>query len=92
MTAALIIILIVIAGALAWLALQPGEFEVLRKKIIDAPPEKLFVTVRDFRTWKDWSAWLPHEPNATLVYSDNPTEEGGWYSWDGKRTARSLVP
>ncbi len=50
MAAASIIILVIIAGALAWLALQPGEFEVLRKKIIDAPPEKLFVTVRDFRT------------------------------------------
>jgi hypothetical protein len=27
-----------------------------------------------------------HEPGTTLAFSDNPDQEGGWYTWDGKLT------
>lgn len=78
-----IIMLILTATVLAWLATQSGEFHVFRQRIIKATPEALFNTVSDFKTWPDWTSWLAHEPDCKLDYSTSTDAEGSWYSWDG---------
>jgi len=57
---------------------------VRRTRRTNAAIDIVFDKVRDFRTWPKWSPWLMHEPGCRLDYSENCTEEGGYYTWDGK--------
>ncbi|HPE62461.1 MAG TPA: SRPBCC family protein [Thiolinea sp.] len=79
------LLLILVAGGLIFLALQPAIFRVERKRIIPVPPQAVFDYVRNFRNWPQWSPWLMHEPDARVDFSDQNGQEGSWYSWDGKR-------
>jgi DNA gyrase inhibitor GyrI len=75
---------LVIVAVLAFLALQSGEIAVRRSIVVRCGPREAFDLVRDLRSWRDWSPWLLHEPDAELQYSDDPKAERGWYGWDGK--------
>lgn len=81
----LIILAVVIIGALVYLASLDGNYTVKRSKLINADIQRVFNKLRDFKTWSDWSPWLMHEPDTKLEFSDNPSEVGGFYTWDGQR-------
>jgi DNA gyrase inhibitor GyrI len=55
-------------------------FRVEKSVLIEAPVEKVFGVVRDFRQWVPWSPWVIAEPDCALSYA----EDGMSYSWDGK--------
>ncbi|MGD2112699.1 MAG: SRPBCC family protein [Gammaproteobacteria bacterium] len=84
MTTALIVLAVIVAAPLLYLATLDGSYTVRRSLEIGASRKTVFDKIRDFRTWPDWSPWLVHEPGARLVYSDTPDREGGWYTWDGR--------
>ena len=88
MTTALIVIVILIAIPLIYLATLDGNYKVRRSLEIAAGQQTLFDKIRDFKSWSDWSPWLMHEPDTILAFSDTPDQEGGWYSWDGKNRRR----
>lgn len=56
------------------------KFNVKKTIQIDAPAEKVYTIVRDFKQWPRWSPWLIAEPECRLDFS----EHGRSYSWDGK--------
>jgi DNA gyrase inhibitor GyrI len=80
----LLLPLLVIAGVLMFLAMQPGQIAVRRSIVVRCTPEQAFERVLDLRGWRDWSPWLLHEPDAELSYSDEPGARGGWYAWHGQ--------
>jgi DNA gyrase inhibitor GyrI len=80
----LLTLAVIIVAALVYLALQPGEIQARRSLPIKRDRADVFDTVRDLRTWREWSPWLLHEPDALLDYSDAPDQQNGWYAWDGK--------
>jgi DNA gyrase inhibitor GyrI len=84
MTTALIVIAIIIAAPLLYLATLDGSYTVRRSLQIAAAKNSVFDKVRDFRSWSDWSPWLMHEPDTWVAYADTPDQEGSWYSWDGR--------
>ena len=84
MTTALIIIGLLITAVLVFLAMQEGSYTVDRSLLVNAPVEKVYQCVVDFKTWPSWSPWLMHEPDTLLEYSDNYQQPGGFYRWDGK--------
>ncbi len=84
MTTALIVVAVIIALPLLYLASLDGRFTVRRSLAIAAERKAVFDKLRDFRSWSDWSPWLMHEPDTRLTYSEYPDQEGGWYGWDGK--------
>ncbi len=55
-------------------------FTLARSITIDAPIDKVFTSLRDFRQWPAWSPWLITEPDAELTFSD----DGSSYTWHGK--------
>ncbi|MEY6432587.1 SRPBCC family protein [Thioalkalicoccus limnaeus] len=77
--------LIVFAVVFLFLASKPKDFLVRRSLVIDRDRQAIFDAVRNLKTWKDWSPWLLHEPNARLTYSEDPkpNREGGSYRWHG---------
>ncbi len=82
---AIVVVLTLVVAAVGYLASLPGDYRVSRSLEVEAPLERAFEAIVDFTTWPDWSPWLMHEPDARLEYSDSPQQEGGYYTWDGKR-------
>lgn len=59
------------------------KFSVAEHTHIQAPPERVFEVVADFRTWTTWSPWLCSEPNAKVTIGDDPNSVGSIYEWNG---------
>lgn len=59
-----------------------STFHVQRSIFIEAPPERIYATVRDFKSWPKWSPWLIAEPDTTVTYAT----DGRSYGWDGEVT------
>ncbi|RKT44825.1 SRPBCC family protein [Thiocapsa rosea] len=76
--------LIIIAAVIVHLATLPATFAVERSRLMMVDRQRLFDAVRDLGSWKAWSPWLLHEPEAELTFSDAPDHEGGSSRWDGK--------
>ncbi len=85
MTTLLILLGVIVIAGLIYLASLDGSYEVRRSLLMDVDAQTVFDKVRDFKTWKDWSPWLLHEPETSLTFSENYTQQGGSYTWDGKR-------
>lgn len=56
------------------------KFNVRKSIVIQAPAEKVFATVRDFKQWQPWSPWFLAAPDCRLTYA----ADGRSYAWDGK--------
>ncbi len=54
--------------------------EVERSILIGVPIEEVYATVRDFKSWPQWSPWLCAEPNCQLDF----TSDGTSYQWNGE--------
>ena len=78
-----ILTLIVIAG-IAWLAMQPADYEVVRRRVIKLAPDDIYSNVVEFKNWSKWNPWIMHEPDATLKYGEPTNAPTGWYSWNGQ--------
>src|ERR1039457_3841094 len=60
---------ILIAALLGLAATKPDTFRVQRTKSIQAPPEKLFALVNDFRRWGSWSPYEKLDPAMKRTHS-----------------------
>ena len=79
----LIVILIAIAGVLGYAATKPDTFQVQRKAVIAAPPEKIFAMIEDFHRWNEWSPWDKLDPAMTRTFGGPATGVGATYAWAG---------
>jgi hypothetical protein len=64
LTALAIIALIVVAAVLGYAATRPDTFRIQRTASIQAPAEKIFALINDFRNWSVWSPWEKIGPDA----------------------------
>ncbi len=79
----LIGIVVVIAGFLAVVAIQPAEFRITRSATISAPPAAVFAQVDDFHKWEAWSPWEKIDPQMKRTYEGAPSGTGAVYGWVG---------
>lgn len=77
------VLLLVIVGAILYLASLDGRYKVTKSLIIKRHQRTMFAKIMDFESWSSWSPWLLHEPDAKVTYSSKCSEVGGSYSWDG---------
>ncbi len=64
-------------------ALQPSTYHVSRSVLIDAPAQRVFNKVQDFRAWKEWSPWYALDPKAVHGYEGPSSGVGAVYTWAG---------
>ena len=78
-----ILLVLVVAGVLAFAATKPGVFRVQRTASIKAPAEKIFPLIEDFQRWSAWSPWEKLDPDMKRTYSGPPSGKGAVYEWNG---------
>lgn len=80
-------VFVLIAGLLAFAATRPDSFSVQRTTTIQAPPEKIFALINDFRQWPQWSPWEQLDPSMQRSYSGPASGLGAVYGWSSEGKA-----
>ena len=83
----LVVIVVLVAGVLAFATTKPDTFSVQRSTRIKAPPEKIFAVINDFHRWPEWSPWEKLDPAMKRTQSGAPSGKGAIYEWDGNSKA-----
>lgn len=63
------------------------KFSVEKSISIDAPADKVFSIISDFKQWRPWSPWLIMEPEASV----DVAADGESYTWRGKRVGEGAM-
>src|SRR5688572_14274592 len=66
-------------------ATRPGRFSVSRRAHINAPPDRVWAKISDFRQWISWSPWEELDPAMTRTHSGAPSGPGAKYAWVGNK-------
>ena len=78
-----VVLIVAIAGVLAFAATKPDTFRVQRAADIKAPPEKVFALINDFKQWGAWSPWEKKDPAMKRTYGAVTSGKGAHYGWEG---------
>ena len=62
-------------------------YTVERTRTIEAPAERVFPLVADFRQWTRWSPWEDVDPELHRSYTGAESGVGAVYAWSGNRKA-----
>ena len=68
-------------------ALKPPRFRVHRSTLVQAPPERIYPHLADFRKWRGWSPWEELDPDLKRAYEGAEAGKGAIYRWDGNKHA-----
>jgi carbon monoxide dehydrogenase subunit G len=78
-----IVVVVLLAAILLFAATKPDTFRVQREIGINAPPEKIFPFLNDFRRWSAWSPWEKMDPALKRTFSGAASGQGTVYEWEG---------
>jgi Polyketide cyclase / dehydrase and lipid transport len=81
----LIIIAVIIAAVLIYVAAKPNDFQIQRSTGIKAKPDKLFSLINDLHNMQTWSAWEKVDPAMKRNYSGEASGKGAKYAWEGNK-------
>lgn len=79
----LVALVLFIAGILGFAAIKPDAFRIERSITINAPAEKIYPLIEDFRAWEQWS---PFPDGEKVTYSGTEKGKGSITTWSGKNT------
>jgi effector-binding domain-containing protein len=79
----LIVIGLLLAAVIIWLAVIDGSYNVEREVKVNVPVEKAFSTVIDLKSWTEWSPWIVMEKSAAITYNGETGKPGSSFSWKG---------
>ena len=85
MTTAVLIVLALIAGVLIFAATKPDVFQIERKAVIQAAPEKVFALINDFSQWAAWSPWEKKDPGMKRIFGATTAGKDATYAWEGNK-------
>jgi uncharacterized protein YndB with AHSA1/START domain len=84
-----VVLAIAIAIVLILAATKPDSFAVERAAIVDAPPERIFPLISDFRQWGSWSPYEHKDPAMKRTFSGAARGNGAVYAWEGDKNVGS---
>ena len=76
---------VAIAGILILAAMKPDIFVVQRSTLINAPAEKVFLLINDYKNWGSWSPYEKIDPAMKRSFSGAPSGKGSVYEWTGDK-------
>jgi uncharacterized protein YndB with AHSA1/START domain len=76
-------------GLLGYASTQPDTFVVERAVHIQAPPDKIYPYLADFRQWSAWSPWEKRDPAMQRRFSGAASGQGAVYAWEGNQDVGS---
>ncbi len=82
---ALIVVALLVAALLIYVALKPADFMIHRSVRIKASQEKVFPLINDLHIMQTWSAWEKVDPGMQRSYSGERSGKGAKYAWEGSR-------
>jgi uncharacterized protein YndB with AHSA1/START domain len=77
------VLLIAVAGILIYAAMQPDTFRIARATLINAPAEKIYPLMSDFRRGMEWSPYEKKDPNMKRRHSGAESGKGAIYEFEG---------
>jgi uncharacterized protein YndB with AHSA1/START domain len=80
-----LVVVLVLACAVA--ATKPNDFRVARTRTMNAPAERIFALINDFRNFGRWSPWEKLDPAMQRTLSGPPSGSGAVYEWSGNGKA-----
>ena len=78
-----LVVVVLVAGVLAYAATRPDSLHVQRAASIKAPPEKIVALISDFHSWTAWSPYEKVDPAMKRTYSGAASGKGAVYEWEG---------
>ena len=79
----LVVVAALVVGVLVVAAVRPDDFSVQRSASIQAPPEKIYPMLADFRQWPAWSPWEKLDPEMKRTLGGPASGPGATYAWQG---------
>lgn len=80
-----VVVLVAVAGVLAYAATKPDDFRVQRSASIKAPPDKIYGLIVDLHGWAAWSPYEKKDPAMKRTFSGAASGKGAVYEWDGDK-------
>jgi hypothetical protein len=77
------VLALAIVALLLMASMKPDTFSLERSVIIEAPAERIFGLIDDFRQWEGWSPWAKIDPAMKTVFAGPATGPGSSYAWEG---------
>lgn len=81
---AAVAIVVFIVAVLILASNKPDTFRVQRQATIQAPPEKIFPLINDYKQWTAWSPWEKKDAAMKRSFSGPATGKGSAYAWESK--------
>ncbi len=81
----LIIVVVLLAVLVVFVATRPAGFHVSRSATLAAPAGRVFAQVNDLHKWQEFSPWAKLDPKAKTTYEGPPAGEGAVFNWDGDK-------
>lgn len=80
-----VVVVVAIAGILLYAATKPDSFRVQRVVLINAPADKVFPLINDFKAWPAWSPYEKKDPAMKRSLGAVTAGKGASYAWDGDK-------
>lgn len=74
---------VLVVGVLVYAATKPDIFSLARSITINAPADKVFPLINDYRQWTAWSPWETKDPQMKRTFSATTSGKGATYAWEG---------
>lgn len=82
----LAVIVLGVAGLLAYASTKPDISRIARSARIGAPPERIFALINDLPAWQAWSPYEKKDPDMQRSFSGPAAGVGAQYAWAGDKT------
>ena len=81
----LIVVALLLAALMFYVATRPASFRIRRSTRIAAPREKLFAFVSDLHNFDAWSPWAQLDPAMRKTHFGAASGVGASYEWQGNK-------